>query len=320
MRLRKNLVLLSPAYVVIAILAAQTPGDPDWHTAAGGKMAFAVASVKPATAPRFPNPSLDNGDAKPPGGRFSAGFSLPFYIFFAYKLAPYEAMAMNEQFRRLPKWANQGYAIDAKADGNPTKDQMRLMMQSLLADRFKLKVHFESREGPVFALTLVKPGKLGPNLRPHSEGPPCPDSFETREPFAPIETPKAGVAWPSQCRNSVQFGTSNGTWLGALDTTPELLARDLYGLGVSVGELDKPVVDQTGLQGRFDFKLELPPGLLSLIPKPPTPNTNLDNPPPDPKGTPFLNALRTQLGLKLVRSRGEVRALIIDHVEPPSEN
>jgi uncharacterized protein (TIGR03435 family) len=101
--------------------------DPDWQTVAGGKMAFEVASVwlaKPGTftPQRF---FLDNGDAKPSGGRFSASFSLPLYIFFAYKLAPFEARTMNAQ---LPKWANQDYAIDAKEDGNPTKDQMRLMM------------------------------------------------------------------------------------------------------------------------------------------------------------------------------------------------
>jgi uncharacterized protein (TIGR03435 family) len=93
-----------------------------------------------------------------------------------------------------------------------------------------------------------------------------------------------------------------------------LLARDLYGLGFLVGELDKPIVDQTGLQGRFDFKLELPPGMLSLgPPKPPGP----DDP---PKGTPLLNALRGQLGLKLVSSKGAIRAIVIDHVERPSEN
>lgn len=53
---------------------------------------------------------------------------------------------------QLPKWArNQSWLIEAKADGNPTKDQMRLMMQSLLAHRFKLRVHFETREGAVLA-------------------------------------------------------------------------------------------------------------------------------------------------------------------------
>jgi bla regulator protein blaR1 len=315
MRQRKKLLSLSlTTYVMMAILAAQTPDVPDWQAAAGGKMAFAVASVKPATTPRLPNIPLGNGDAKPPGGRFSASFNLPFYIYFAYKLAAYETTAMNEQIRRLPQWAYQEYAIDAKADGNPTKDQMRLMMQSLLADRFKLKVHFESQEGPVLGLALIKPGRLGPNLRPHSEGPPCPDSFEMREPFSPPEVPKPGVAWPSQCRDSVQFGTTDRTWLGARDTTMELLARDLYGLGVSLGELDKPVIDQTGLQGSFDFRLELPPGILSLgPPKPPGP----DDP---PKVTLLPEALRTQLGLKLVSSKGAVRRLVIDHVEKPSEN
>jgi bla regulator protein blaR1 len=82
------------------------------------------------------------------------------------------------------------------------------------------------------------------------------------------------------------------------------------------GELDKPVVDQTGLEGRFDYILELPAGIISLIPKPPNP----DNPLADPKGTPVLNAVRGQLGLKLVRWRGEIRTMIIDHLERPSEN
>lgn len=63
---------------------------------------------------------------------------------------------MKEMTAQLPKWVRDGdYVIDAKAEGNPTKDQMRVMMQSLLADRFKLKVHFETKEVPVLALTLV---------------------------------------------------------------------------------------------------------------------------------------------------------------------
>jgi bla regulator protein blaR1 len=94
------------------------------------------------------------------------------------------------------------------------------------------------------------------------------------------------------------------------------LAQDIYGYGSRLGELDQPVVDETGLQGRFDFILELPAGIISLFPKPPNP----DEPSPDPKGSPFLNAVRLQLGLKLERSRGEIRTLIIDHVEKPSEN
>jgi uncharacterized protein (TIGR03435 family) len=165
-------------------------------------MAFEVASVKPAK-PGVPRKSpwtrtiYDRGDAKPPGGSFSASLPLGFYIFFAYKLAAFEAMDMQAQ---LPKWANDAYAIDAKAEGIPRRIRCRLMMQSLLADRFKLRAHFETKEVPVVALTLVKPGKLGPKLLPHSEGPPCPDSFDDN-PFPAFPAPKPGVGVAAAMRN-----------------------------------------------------------------------------------------------------------------------
>lgn len=306
-------MLVSVGCAVVAVLAAQTPAGPDWQTAAGGTRAFEAASVKLATEPRLPSMPLDGGEAKPPGGRFAASFPTAAYIFFAYKLAPFEATAMNDQFRQLPKWANQVYAIDATAGGNPTKDQVRLMMQSLLADRFKLRVHFENRESPVLALSVVNAGRLGPNLRPHSEGPPCPDAFEMPKLFAPIERPKAGLAWPSRCGNTAQVATSDGTWVGSRNTTMELIARDIYASGFAMGEIEKAVVDQTGLEGRFDYMVELPPGMISLMPKPPDP----DEP---PKGASFLKAVREQLGLKLVPSKGTIKMLVIDHIEQPSQN
>jgi bla regulator protein blaR1 len=324
--LAKKLTLLTGGIAVIGLpvlvgvigaahIRAQSSDAPDWQKAAGGKMAFDVVSIKPSKSPRFPSFPLNSGDAKPPGGRFSASFSLPAYIEFAYKLDMFQWKEMNAQ---LPKWANDEYAIDAKAEGNPTKDQMRLMMQSLLADRFKLKVHFETKEVPALALVLVKPGQLGPKLLPHAEGPACPDSFEMDKPFTPIPPPtKAGVVFPSQCGTSAQvLAISGGTWVGSRNTTMGLVASDVYSLGSLGGELDKPVVDQTGLAGMFDYIMELPAGTISLFPKPPS----QDAAPPDPKGTPFLDAVRQQLGLKLVRSRGEVRTLMIDHVEKASEN
>ncbi|HUI76265.1 MAG TPA: TIGR03435 family protein [Bryobacteraceae bacterium] len=305
------------AYLAIAILPAQTPVSPDWQTAAGVKMAFDVASVKPTKSPRLPNFPLNNGNAKTPGGHLAASFSLGDYIQFAYKLEPSQWSAVRTQ---LPKWANDNYAIDAEAEGNPTKDQMRLMMQSLLADRFKLKVHFETREVPVLALVLVKPDKFGPRLIRHSEGPPCPDSFEMLKlpppGTPPPPLPKPSDVWPPQCGTSALFmATSERTRIGSRNTSLALAAEDIYLYGSQFGELDRPVVDQTGLEGTFDFSLELPAGMspFSLVPKQP-------NPDDDPKGTPFLNAVRQQLGLKLERSKGEVRTLIIDQVEPPSEN
>src|ERR1035441_7466177 len=78
---------------------------------------------------------------------------------------------------------------------NPSKDQMRLMMQSLLAERFKLAVHFETHDVPVMALVLVEPGKLGFRLRPHSQGPPC----DAKIPPVDHNSPKIPDVWRSIC-------------------------------------------------------------------------------------------------------------------------
>jgi hypothetical protein len=149
---------------------------PDWQTEAGGKMAFEVASVKrtkgEAGPPNFP---VNVGEAyRPTGGHFRADFPLLVYIQFAYKFLP-AATLEREMLGHSPAWiATDSYNIDARAPAsNPTKDQMRLMMQALLADRFKLEAHFETKEVPVFALTLVKAGKLGPKLVLHADGPAC---------------------------------------------------------------------------------------------------------------------------------------------------
>lgn len=96
----------------------------------------------------------------------------------------------------------------------------------------------------------------------------------------------------------------------------ELIAGDIYSYGSMGGEVDKLVIDQTGLQGRFDFSLELHYPLFSFPLGPPKP----DGPPADPQGPRFLNAVREQLGLKLVPSKGAITTLVIDHVERPSEN
>jgi len=147
----------------IAALTAQSSNPPDWQTAAGGTATFEVASVKPMAyelrhTPNFP---LDNRNGFVPGGRFSAAFPLWAYITFAYKLPPAQQVPAG-----LPGWVNNWdnalYGIEARTPSSSTKDQMRLMMQALLADRFKLAVHFETREVPVFALTLIKPGQTGP--------------------------------------------------------------------------------------------------------------------------------------------------------------
>jgi bla regulator protein blaR1 len=282
---------------------AQSPDLSDWQAAAGGKMAFEVASVKPAsTFARRSSFPLDEGNVYVPGGRLSASFPLWFYIRFAYKVAAGD-QERADAVAHLPEWVDRDhFDIEARAEGNPTKDQMRLMMQSLLADRFKLKVHFETKEIPVFALTLVKPGALGPKLLPHEQGPPCPDSF------TPSSAPPPKEVFPPNC-NTQEARVRNEVYqAGGRNSTVPSLATVIYVLGYRAGEVDKPVVDGTGLAGKFDYTIEYTPG------------SNGSPGPPDPQGTPFLDAVRRQLGLRLESSKAPIRSLVIDHVEKPSPN
>ena len=315
MNFDRNPLLLAAAWCAIASPAALSQEIPAWQTAAGGKQHFEVASVKPAQPgaafipPNFP---LDAGDSfvsfgtgagQPPGGRFRASFPLFAYISFAYKLtpAPDQRQAM---LAHLPKWVGTDrFDIEARSEGNPSKDQMRLMMQSLLADRFKLAAHFETQDVPLLALTLVKPGKTGPKLRPHADGPPC--SAPSTEAFPEVCDVYMMTSKPDR---SVMAGSRNTTIAALAANLPGqvMAASGLFPGTVPSGDgrLDRPVVDQTGLTGKFDYSLQW------------TPDSNATDSP----GPTFLEALRDQLGLKLTSTKGPIQTLIVGHVESPSQN
>lgn len=155
---------------------AQTVGMPDWQQAAGGKSSFEVASIRPSKPGTFTPPTFPLSAGASYGANtdtFIGDFPLEVYIEFAYKMRPTRDQ-VNAMLAPLPKWVgNESFTIHAKAAEPATKDQMRLMMQSLLAERFGLRLHFETQEVPVLVLTLEKAGRIGPNLHPHTDGPPC---------------------------------------------------------------------------------------------------------------------------------------------------
>jgi uncharacterized protein (TIGR03435 family) len=296
----------------LARLSAQPAAAPQWQIDADGKMAFEVASVKPSPPGAFrpPNFPLDPGDSfvnlqtsEAPGSRFFAIFPLSTYITFAYKMmpAPKQRRAM---LAPLPKWVStESYEIEARAPiAHPTKDQMRLMMQSLLADRFHLQAHLETQTVAAFALVLAKPGKTGPKLRPHEEGPPC------------TAAPAGGDVFPPFCGIfSMNLQQNGERRAGYRNTTMDVLASGLP----TFGEIDRPVVNRTGLNGRFDFTLEwfaeprgAAPGLSAAAPDSPA----------TPAGPSFITALSEQLGLKLESTKAGVPVLVVDHVERPAEN
>jgi bla regulator protein blaR1 len=297
----------------------QVASSPSWQAAAGGHLEFEVASVKPSEPGSSPgaNMSLNTGDyLNTTGGLFTGNLPLVTYIAFAYKLS-----LDHEQKKllldSLPKWAaTQMFAVQARASaGNPTKDQYRLMMQSLLANRFKLVSQLEQRNVPVFALALVKPGSPGPNLHLHSNGPPCnvPASENGSVPASDSGTPAGGSdSFPFNCGSfNLLVRPNNMVLTGSRDVTMAALAMWLSGLGPA--DLERPVVDQTGLDGRFDFSLKW-----AFVPPGSSPSDSANQ--PEFMGLTFKRALNEQLGLNLKPIIAPLGFFMVSHVEMPSPN
>ncbi len=303
----------------------------DWVKAAGGKQEFDVASVREnkSGGGSYSNFPLDNGNAywvmnkddnmSPNGTLFSAK-NLPLlrYIVFAYKLGGTQELALRFDFYaglglHVPDWVrNDHYDIEARAAGMATKDQMRLMMQSLLAERFKLAVHWETREAPAFALVPATAGKLGPQLRQHPASDDCATTAfsegQSKE-TAGVQPAALLAALPIACGMIAHLVPSMTAAhrFGGRDVPLAMLAESMAtqtGLVV----VPRPVIDETGLKGVYDFWMEW------------TPEDTRNEPDNGETGGTFRAALKQQLGLKLEPVRGPVEVLVIDHVERPGEN
>ena len=280
------------------LAAAQTAPDiPAWQKAAGGPMQFEVASIREDNGPFEPPTFALSADDwfREPNGRFHADFTVASYITFAYKLW----VTTEEQDLMLahaPAWVKTTrFKIEATAPLHATKDQYRLMMQSLLADRFGLKAHFEEHELPVFEMMLLKTGQPGPKLVPHAQGTDC-DAKVTPNVFPPF------------CYGYMATPKDGGWMAGSRATSMERIGNFLGTIGESTGETGRPVVDKTGLSGLWDF---------TLWAQAPGQKTDSDTVQQAPT---ILEAIRDQLGLKLRPAKGTIPVLIVDHIDRPSEN
>src|ERR1019366_1600509 len=263
---------------------------------------FDVASVKVNKTDNPPNSNfpLEPGDVYVPnGGLFSAtGFPLVTYLFFAYKIVNNQGQYLLPQ---LPAWATTDkFDIQARAEGNPGKDQMRILMRGLLADRFKLAMHTEKRDLPVLGLVLAKPGKTGPQLQAHAAGSDCPTNATADGP-APTATVAGG--FPALCNGIFGMAPSNPgrQKMGARNVTLKFIADSLSGWA----SFGRPMTDQTGLSGTFDFTLEFTPELTGPLP----PGATFQ---PDASGPTMEEALREQLGLKLESSKTTMEVQVLD--------
>jgi uncharacterized protein (TIGR03435 family) len=283
----KLLLIMAPSLAVTSL--AQTPALPPVtapplavNAVAAAPLVFEVTTVKlNKSGNSGSHSSLDNG-------RFTASNIL------LKNLIQYQAYGIPEpRILGGPKWLNsERFDIEAKAD-NSIADQLRAlsrdqrklqtkaMFQQLLAERFKLTVHWETRELPVYALVVAKNG---------------PSLHESKESDGSSNT----------STSNGQFTTRGVTMVEMAQTLTQELSR----------ELGRVVIDKTGIAGRYDVILKWTPdtGSGSI-------NSGIEvTAPPVDSGPSIFTAIQEQLGLKLESTKGPVQVLVIDHVEMPSEN
>jgi bla regulator protein blaR1 len=226
------------------------------------------------------------------------------------RVPPISERLLYQEIQDIPAWANSDrYTIDAKAEHPASPEMMQgPMMQALLEDRFKLKIHRESRDRPVYELRVAEGGT---RLQPSREGS-CLTIAEARK-QAPGA--RAGLALAQPVCGLVFSRNGRADFPG---TTMAGFARNL-----SFGLLDRDVIDKTGIAGFYDVHLEVAPVWLPADDSQPRDDGAL--PPPtyqiDRAATAraFQSAL-LKVGLKLEATKGAGVFLVIDHVERPTAN
>ena len=277
---------------VSAVTLAQQPASP----------AFDVATVKVNVS--GPGPSF--GLMVLPGGRvFAQNLPLRELIRAAYGLE-------DSQLEGGPGWIRTTrFDVDARAGGEVTVDAARAMARRLLADRFRLAAHTETRQLPVYELVMTRTDRsLGRSLR--ASGKECaPVTLPAGLPPAP--PPPAGGGMPLTPGG---FRCPGGLLPGHLSLRS--LTTTAFASVLWRRQLQRPVIDRTALAGEFDIDLTYLPELETFNGRPASENPAL---PAQILNAPSIfTALQEQLGLTLESARGPVDVLVLDSVEPLIEN
>ena len=291
----KSLSLIVLGIGVVAIpMSSQAP--------AGAKPQFEVASIK-SSGPVVSRITI----AIQPGGRLVVeGFTLRMLVSRAYGVT-------DSRIFSGPNWAgSERFNIEAKAvrpnvdaAGFLNRDQLPLMLQSLLEDRFRLKVHREMRELPSYELLVAR---SGPKIKLSAD----------QSPPGPLPPPllgnadQRGASGNTGSRLRSSSGRGNGTTYGSA-VTLVVLVNNLSQI------LGRPVIDKTGLDGLFDYELHWTPGMEQAA-GPFGPNDLPPPPPSDASSPSIFTALQEQLGLRLESTKSSVETVVIDSAQRPSEN
>jgi len=259
---------------ILAIIATGTVALAMWGVGLQAQvqrsLAFGVASVKPNHSEQRESFS------RTPTGITYLNVTLQLLLLSAFGLRDFQIVGG-------PNWlTTDRFDVIAKApEGTiPHGDDISLMLQSLLIDRFNLVARLETKPSRIYALTMVKPGMLGKNLHPNA--------LDCNS----LDTPTTVRRDPKQCELRLGYAT-----IDARGWPLEYLTDNL---AWTVG---RPIVDRTGLSGAFDFSLRY--------------NRNGNANSADPS---LLDALEQQLGLKLESATGQVQFLTIEKASQPTPN
>jgi uncharacterized protein (TIGR03435 family) len=299
---------LGPGVLALAILLLAAAyglfGQSDAHPA------FAVASIKRNTSVSSDPTQQPMGVGYRAGRMVARNAPVMMLIQFAYAThdSAHSLPLLASQIVGGPDWINSpGYEIEAKPEGNASRQQAWLMLQTLLADRFKLRLHRETRALPVYDLKTVK---SGPKL-PASKEVNCvtmpPDG--TPPPYTPGHADCGYVAGPMSAWSAVL------RLQGSKVHMADLISKLAFVLG-------RPVLDKTEFTRDFDLNLRFTSDEATIgLPGfggPGDPGGH--RLPTDPNLPNIFAALQEQLGLKLVSAKGPVEVLVVDHVERPTAN
>ena len=266
------LVVAASMTFVVPLLRAQTDRtNPQ-------RLTFDVTSVKPNTS------GEQGGSSRAQPGRYlGINVTLKRVMGLAYRPV--------QEFVGGPAWINtERFDVEGRVEGTPTQDQMLEMLRSLLAERFSLVIHRETRQMPAYALTLARgDGRLGPELKSVA---PC---------ASPSTAPDPQLQERGQERRRCGgFSVGNGAMNGSGVTMTQLAAE------LPSATEGRYVVDRTGLSGAFDVRLMWNADALG-------PNASASN-----NAASIFAAIQEQLGLKLEAIQAPIEVIVIDRVDRPA--
>lgn len=287
----RSLAAITWMAVAVSIAIGQTPVESKARrpedVPAGRKLAFDVVSIRQNLSG-----GIHDDFGPTPDGYRMTNKPLLLAIITAYVPQSGDGALFTNNVVGLPDWAQRdNFDIDAKVSEadlaewrTPTtqKVMLRAMLQAMLADRFKLAVHREMKEVSVYSLVLAK---NGPKFKDTDPADPHPGG---------LRLPGGAVMVPENAGHSIHFyGASMATLASLLSSSAA-----------------RPVQDETGLTGKYDFVIQKPDSEGAPAPVP--------QEAADPGPTVF--SVVEALGLKLEPAKGSVETLVVDHVERPSEN